>query len=490
MSFWAPERSREQERLLRPLKVPRTRALLQRLGSPQSRYPCVLVAGTKGKGSTAAFIADGLRAAGYRVGRYTQPHLIDWRERTWVDGDLIQPAEVADLAGRIRPEVEALGREPEGLGGLTTYEVGTALTLAYFAERQVDVAVLEIGVGGRLDALNAVDPVLSVVTSISFDHADVLGNTLAEIAAEKAGIFRPGRAAVSAPQPLEVEMVLRRVALEQGTRLYLVGREGTRPPVPDPSLPPGEWSREEGCRADRPAAPSAGYEGPGGGAWSPAPHGSRRGDGGGREARGCDWWWREGAEPDLVDVHGPYGALEGLRVTLLGDHQRDNAAVAVACLQLLGEVGFVVAAGAVRKALSEVEWPGRVQRLRSDPTVVVDAAHNADSARCLVETIRKQFRYRRLILVFGASGDKDVEGMARELGPVADQVVVTSSGHRRAADVEVLARHFSGYSRVRAVPDPSAALAEAVAMASPPDLVLVTGSVFLVGRALQVMSDG
>ena len=451
MSFWAPERSREQERLLRPLKVPRTRALLRRLGSPQSRYPCVLVAGTKGKGSTVAFIADGLRAAGYRVGRYTQPHLIDWRERTWVDGCLIQPAEVADLAERIRPEVEALGREPEGFGGLTTYEVGTALTLAYFAERQVDGAVLEIGVGGRLDALNAVDPVLSVVTSISFDHADVLGDTLAEIAAEKAGVFRPGRAAVSAPQPPEVETVLCRAALEQGTRLHLVGR---------------------------------------GGAWSTSPNAGDRSGKGGRCACGGDWWWREGAGPDLIDVLGPRGRLEGLRVALLGDHQRDNAAVAVACLQLLGEVGFVVEDSAIRKALSEVEWPGRVQRLRSDPTVVVDAAHNADSARCLVDTIRRQFRYRRLILVFGASWDKDIDGMARELGPVADQVVVTSSGHRRAADVGTLARHFSGYSRVRAVPEPSAALAEAVAMASPPDLVLVTGSVFLVGRALQVMSDG
>ena len=175
MGFWEVARSKEDERALRPLKVPRMRALLERLGQPQLRYPSVLIAGTKGKGSTAAFIAEGLRAAGYRVGRYTQPHLIDWRERTWVDGSMIEEERVAALAGRIRPAVEEIHRSAT-LGGLTTYEVGTALTLVYFADRDVDIAVLEVGVGGRLDALNAVDPVLSVVTSISLDHTDVLGN--------------------------------------------------------------------------------------------------------------------------------------------------------------------------------------------------------------------------------------------------------------------------------------------------------------------------
>ncbi|MHB0869254.1 MAG: bifunctional folylpolyglutamate synthase/dihydrofolate synthase, partial [Chloroflexota bacterium] len=321
MSFWEPGRPKSEERALRPLKVPRMRSLLERLGSPHQRYPSVLVAGTKGKGSTVAFIAEGLRAAGYRVGRYTQPHLIDWRERTWVDGKSIQPEEVVALVERIRPAIEELHGGMRELGGLTTYEVGTALSLSYFADRQVDVAVLEIGVGGRSDALNAVDPVLSAITSVSLDHTDVLGDTLEQIASEKAGIFRPGRAAVSSPQRPEALESIRRVALEVGAHLYEVGSH---------------------------------------------------------------WRWSEGTEAGAIDVQGPFGSLEGCRVALLGDHQRDNATVAVAALQLLAEQGFRVGGRAIRRGLAEVAWPGRIQLLRRDPAVVVDAAHNEDSVRRLL----------------------------------------------------------------------------------------------------------
>lgn len=436
MGFWEVGRSREEERALRPLKVPRMRTLLEQLGSPHLAYPSVLIAGTKGKGSTAAFMAEGLRAAGYRVGRYTQPHLMDWRERTWVDGRLIEPEEVVALARRIRPVVERLQARVGDGHGLTTYEVGTAITLSHFADRKVDIAVLEIGVGGRLDALNAVDPVLSAITSISLDHTDVLGSSLGEIAAEKAGILRPNTGAVSAPQHLEAETALRQASKERGTKLRFVGRE-------------------------KGAAPS-----------------------------GPDWWWSEGSAPDTFDVHGPDGVLEGLRVPLLGDHQRDNSTVAVAALQLLGERGFPVDHQAVRKGLFEVEWAGRIQRLRSEPLVVADAAHNADSAERLLETVRRWFRYHRLILVFGASAEKDVGGMARVLGPVASHTIITSSGHRRAADLESLARLFAPHGRVEMRGEPAQAFREALSMAAPGDLVLITGSVFLAGRAIDVIGRG
>lgn len=424
MSFWEPARPKEQEKALRPLKVPRMRALLSRLDSPHLKYPSVMVAGTKGKGSTVAFVAEGLRAAGYRVGRYTQPHLIDWRERTWVDGRLIEPAEVVELVERIRPAVESLHQGMGELGGVTTYEVGTALTLSYFARRQVDVAVLEIGVGGRLDALNAVDPILSVATSISLDHTDVLGITLGEIAAEKAGIFRWNGIAVTSPQRPEALEALRRVGAQTGARLYEVGR---------------------------------------------------------------DWRWTEGAEPGTIDVRGPNGTLEGLRVALLGDHQRDNAAVAVAVLELLADHSIHVDPLAIRKGLAEVEWPGRIQLLRTDPAVVADAAHNGDSVGRLMDTVRKEFRYRRLILVFGASADKDVAGMVQLLGPAADRVVVTSSGHRRAAHLEPLAKEFARYAQVEEEADPGSAFQRAMSMADPSDLVLVTGSVFLAGKAIELL---
>lgn len=426
MSFWEPGRPKAQEKALRALKVPRMRALLERIESPHLNYPSVLIAGTKGKGSTAAFIAEGLRASGYRVGRYTQPHLIDWRERTWVDGKLIEPQEVAALVERIRPAVEDLHKGMGELGGLTTYEVGTALTLAYFAEKQVDVAVLEIGIGGLLDALNAVDPVLSAVTSISLDHTEVLGDTLAEIATEKAGVFRQGRPAVSSPQVPEAEEALWRAAAEVGAHLYLVGRE---------------------------------------------------------------WRWSGGMEPGTVDIRGPEGTLARTRIPLLGDHQRDNATVAVAALQLLAREGFHGIDGeTIRRGLAAVEWPGRIQLLRRDPLVVVDAAHNEDSVRRLLQTVQTQFRYERLILVFGASADKDIMGMARVLGPAAYRTAITTSGHRRAANAEKLGAEFGRHGEARVEPDPVAAFQWAMDAAKPEDLVLVTGSVFLAGKAIQLLS--
>ena len=424
MSFWEPGRARAEELFLRPLKVPRMRSLLQRLGSPQKSYPCVLVAGTKGKGSTVAFVAEGLRAAGYRVGRYTQPHLIDWRERTWVDGALITPEEVVELVERIRPEVEALEGTVGELGGITTYEVGTALTLSYFAERKVEIAVLEIGVGGRLDALNAVDPVLSVVTSISLDHVDVLGHSLEEIAAEKAGIFRWKVPAVTARQRPEVLEVLRHQAVESGALLHEVGR---------------------------------------------------------------DWRWSSAPGDETFRVVGPEGVLEDLRIPLLGDHQRENATTAVAALQLLGGQGFRVEEEAIRRGLASVKWPGRIQVVRERPTVVVDAAHNADSAARLMDTVRSRFRFQRLVLVFGASGDKDIAGMASVLGPAAHLVVVTSSGHRRAADLDMLATEMRRFATVEVAAEPAVALHRALEMASEDDLVLVAGSVFLAGRAIELL---
>ncbi len=425
MSFWDPTRPKELERALRPLKVRRLRELLERLGSPHLRYPSILVAGTKGKGSTCAFLADGLRAAGYRVGRYTQPHLIDWRERTWVDGELIGPDEVAALVERIRPAVDEMHASAQA-GGLTTYEVGTALTLCYFAERGVDVAVLEIGVGGRLDALNVVDPVLSVLTSISLDHTDVLGETLEEIAAEKAGIMRAGVPALSGPQQPEAEGALARAASEIGAELRFVGR---------------------------------------------------------------DWRWEPGREPGTIDVRGPDGTVRDIKVPLVGDHQRDNAALAVAALQTLGMDGFAVDEGALRRGFEGVQWPGRVQILRRSPAVVVDAAHNADSARRLLETVRREFRFRRLTLVFGASAEKDLAGMAGILGPAASTVIVTSSGHRRAADMGALAVQFEPYAPVEQEAEPEAAFSRALGVAGADDLVLITGSVFLAGRAIEVMSN-
>ena len=251
---------------------------------------------------------------------------------------------------------------------------------------------------------------------------------------------------MSAPQRPEAEASLRRAAQEAGSRLHQVSRE-----------------KSSTAHQGEPVGASA--------------------------AGDTTWRWREGTEPATIDVQGPSGEMTGLQVALLGDHQRDNATVAVAALQLLGERGFRVGEDAIRRGLAEVRWPGRVQLLRKRPAVVVDAAHNADSVEQLMGTIRRHFQYSRLILVFGASGEKDVAGMARILGPASSRVIVTSSGHRRAANLGSLADAFHSYATTEQFSEPEGALAAALSAATPDDLVLVTGSVFLAGRAILLLGE-
>ncbi len=300
-----------------------TRFNLQRLarlcelaGTPQSRFKSLHVAGTKGKGSTAAMLDSILRAAGYRTGLFTSPHLHDFRERIRVNGALIGEQEMADAVARLQPLVDELHRRHPELGRLTTFEMITALAFVHFAERNVDFAVLETGLGGRLDATNVVEPLVAVITSISYDHTQVLGNTLEQIATEKAGIIKPGASVVCAPQEDEALAVVEATCRKRGARLALVGR---------------------------------------------------------------DWTW-EGANSSF-QVAGPLGAYAPLSIPLLGIHQLVNATTAVAAIDALRWRGIEVAPEYIREGLENVCWPGRLEVLARQPLVVVDGAHNADSAR-------------------------------------------------------------------------------------------------------------
>jgi dihydrofolate synthase/folylpolyglutamate synthase len=412
-------------------------ALCERLGRPQDAFHCVHIAGTKGKGSTSAMVESVLRAAGYRTGLYTSPHLHTFRERIRLQGELIPKAALVDLLDRTRPAVE---QTP----GITAFEVMTALAFRYFAESGVEWAVLEVGLGGRLDATNIVHPAVCGITSLSYDHVELLGHTLSLIAWEKAGIIKAGVPVVSAPQMPEAMGVIRRVCADTGATLVTVGEDWT---------------------------------------WEP----------GGADLTGQHMTVRRTADGY---------ALPDLHINLLGRHQLVNATTAVVLLSELIGQGYQISGNAIRAGLASARWPGRFEVLQSHPGVVIDSAHNADSALKLRATLDETFphpEYGRLAVIFGASNDKDIGGMletfltgeGRRFRPV-DKVIATKSPHPRASDPGQLAdavRRISASCPVSVQDDVSSALNEALAWARPNDVICVTGSIFVVARARQFWSE-
>jgi len=455
----------------------RPRALLAFMGNPQLRFPSIVVAGTKGKGSTCAMIASILQTSGRRIGLYTQPHLHTFRERIRVEGRLISPREMAEAVEAVIPAVERLERDRPELGPPTTYEVATAAAMYFFARQALDLAVLEVGLGGRLDAVNVVDPLLSVLTPISLDHIQILGNSIAQIAAEKAGIIKENGVVVSAEQPEEAMAVIQQVALERGARLMVVRAAGN-----------GHEAREDGETGRRgdaetpghgdselASSPPHGGEGPGAGSVDSTHYSSLITHHFSAHPR------QERAE---IALRGPSGEVYRTELPLLGAHQVANAATAIAVVEQLGRVGFPVGRAAVEQGLASVQWPGRLEILSRQPLVVVDGAHNGDSAHKLADALRESFIYRRLILILGTSTDKDVPGIIAALAPVASVVIATRSRHARAADPERLAAEARKLcSRVEVAHDLPTALGVATALAAPSDLVCVTGSLFTVADA-------
>lgn len=431
----------------------RVRLLLRLLRRPQESFKAIVVAGTKGKGSVAAMLDSVLREAGHRTGLYTSPHLHTFRERIRVGGAMIPPADMARITSSLVPVVErirALG-DPTLLP--TTYELATAIAFLYFRERGVQYAVLEVGLGGRLDAVNVVTPLVSVITSISLDHMEVLGNTLAEIAAEKAGIIKPFGKVVSAPQDEEAMSSISRAAGFQQANLTIIGREvyvgtGHLPEV---------ISDDEGIPIFQ--VFTIGFE----------------------DAQGM-----------------PAGKLR-VKLPLLGTHQQVNAAVALAALQSLREGGVQIEKDAILNGLANVRWPGRLEVVHRDPVVVADGAHNIESIAKLGQAIADLYPKRQVVVVLGTSRDKDAEGMVRELkmwtdgfsGPTVERLIVTRSNHPRAADPRRVAQTaVAAGLTVELRDDVRSALARAeasVGQSARADrqdpLVLVTGSLFVVAEA-------
>lgn len=396
------------------------------LDNPQKKYPVIHIAGTKGKGSTAALISSSFVSAGYQVGLYTSPHLQNFTERIQINGQEISQADLVKLVSFVKPFVAEVAQ-------LTTFEVTTALAFLYFAQRKVDVAVVEVGLGGRLDATNVVDPLVSVITSLSMDHVSILGDTLPKIAFEKAGIIKPGRPVVLAPQPEEARQVIEAVAQERHSPLFEVGH--------DFLYTAGDHSLT---------------------------------------GQSFKVW-----QSDLTSL-----AAVQLRTQLLGQHQVENGATAYAALQVAGRQGIAIDDQAIRDGFQSVQWPGRFELMRYDPPVVVDSAHNRESALRLGQALQDYLPGRPVVLVFGVSEDKDIEGMLAELLPRVSQVITTQSVHPRAIDAEKLAElaRQHGALPVKAVLPVEAALAEALALAGNDAVVLVTGSLFIVAAVRDVWS--
>jgi dihydrofolate synthase/folylpolyglutamate synthase len=402
----------------------RVERLLERLGNPQFAAKTVHVAGTKGKGSTAAMITSILKKTGYRVGLFTSPHLLSYTERIRLDGEPITEDEWVRLTEVIKPEVEAVNAEGT-FGKLTTFELYTTMAFVCFRDAGADYQVMEVGLGGRLDATNVVKPLVCVITSISYDHTEVLGNTLARIAGEKAGIIKPGAIVVCSPQKPEAMEVIEKTCREKGVRLVKAGEEIT-------------WQIKE-----------------------------------------------FGIDSQQFQLKGLKGEYD-LKIPLAGEHQVENAAVAVTVAELLAGLGTKITTDNIDEGLAELKWYGRLQVLRREPWLIVDVAHNTDSMEKLCAALQKHFEYNKLTFILGFSGDKDIKGMIARASAMTDSIILTRTRSPRAVKPESLVEEFQKHSVTPEITDNvHEALKLALEDSGKNDLVCAAGSVFVIAETME-----
>lgn len=414
----------------------RMRTMMSLLGNPQDSYQVVHVAGTKGKGSTSAMIASALQQANFKVGFYTSPHLQDYCERIQVNKMNLSHQDFIALFDELTPYIDQVE-------GITTFELTTALAFLYFHKQNVDFAVVEVGLGGRLDATNIVDPIVSTITSLSLDHINVLGDTLAQIAFEKAGIIKPGRPVVIAPQKEEARRVLYRIAEERNSNLLEVGKDILY--AASAHNLDGQtfivWSKEDQSFVNHFI-----------------------------ESGGRDEW-----------------APKRFHIPLLGFHQVQNAATAYATIQVLISSGVKITDEDIGIGFTKVIWPGRFEIISKRPLIIIDSAHNRESALRLRLAIDDYFPGIPVTLVFGASEDKDIEGMLIELLPRAKTIVSTKSFHPRAMDPELIVDYSQKLGKRGYITNSiEEAVEKALELAGNETLILVTGSIFVAAAVREV----
>jgi dihydrofolate synthase/folylpolyglutamate synthase len=407
----------------------RMRALLKRLGNPQDQFRSIHIAGTKGKGSTCTMLANMLAACGYRVGLYTSPHLLDLRERITINGQMISPAGLVRLVRLVEPILARMKPAP------TYFDVLTAIAFKYFADHKVDIAVVETGLGGRLDSTNVLRPEVTAITSISKDHMAQLGHTLTRIAEEKAGIFKPGVPALTVLQDPAVEQVLISAAQKAGAPLEIAGKTI-------------EFSyRFESSRML-------------------GPH-------------------------NRICLTTPTSRFEHLPVPLVGEHQAINCGLALAILDKLKSRGYNINDQKVMEGLARTRLPGRMEIISVNPRVLVDGAHNAASIDAMMRAVGQHVPYDSMVVIFGCCADKDIEGMLHRITSGADKVIFTRVDSIRTADPEDLAaRYIEQYGKMAQVaPDLRTAMEIARRAVTKEDLICITGSFYLVGEAKRLFGQ-
>jgi dihydrofolate synthase/folylpolyglutamate synthase len=390
--------------------------ILNAIGNPHREIQAIHIGGTNGKGSTAAMMGSILQREGYRVGLYTSPHLSRFTERIKVNGKEIEEEEVAALTGWMRKEIEAAGITPP----FTFFDFTTAMALHHFKEKLVDLAILEVGLGGRLDSTNVIDPLISVITNIAKDHEAYLGKSILKIAREKAGIIKKGRPLITAATQPSVLHLFSEVCQEIGSPYYRVGKEF-------------RYLRAE--------------------------------DGG---------FHYEGLDRKLWGIH----------LNLKGFHQVMNATTALGAMEVLEDLGYRVSTEAMIDGLKEVDWPGRLEMVSSSPKVILDGAHNPAGALVLKECLEKEFQYHRLILLIGIMKDKDIQPMLHLLAPLADHVILTKPHTDRAAPPSVLKKALGeNGKKAEIAEDFKEAIKRGLLLTQGEDLLCITGSLYTVGEA-------
>ena len=415
----------------RRMSLEKIETLVGLLGHPERKYPVVHITGTKGKGSTAAMISSILNQSGYRVGLYTSPHLVTLRERVRINGEPLPKADLCRMAEAIREPIGAMTRSSAG-GPETFFDVWTALAFSYFAEQKVDIAVIEVGMGGRVDSTNVVWPRVAVITPIGLDHTDRLGHTLPEIACEKAGIIKRGVPTVISPQQPEALTVIEETCIRNKSLLTKVGSDI-------------RYTIKE-----------------------------------------------SNTERQIIDVESRDSSYNGLELPLLGGYQAINAATALGTVDCLRKQEIPITDAGVVRGLRSVTWPGRLQVIGQRPWVILDGAHNPMAARNLTQNVRALFRYHKAILILSLQQDKAVEELCQEFAAWADIIIVTGRRvmRRRQADSGQVVSLCTGPGRaVFTTPMVSDALAMAKALATEDDLICVSGSLALVGEVMEVLQN-
>ncbi|MCI0362472.1 MAG: bifunctional folylpolyglutamate synthase/dihydrofolate synthase [Phycisphaerales bacterium] len=411
-------------------KLDRMRKLMEHLGNPHEQVKMVHVAGTVGKGSTVAMIASILQGCGYAVGQYTSPHVTDIRERISINGDWVGKTEFTELGRQVASAAEKLDFEP------TFFELITAMAFKYFAEQAVDIAVIEVGLGGRLDSTNVITPVVTVITQLDYDHVHILGRTLDKIAKEKAGIFKRGVPAFTVEQPRDAEMALKRAAEEIGAPLKVINKD-------------------------------------------------------------IEFSYRFGASDDLgphsrVCLITPTSQFMHLPVPLPGEHQAFNCALALAAVDALKASGFNVPEAQLHEGLAKTKLPGRMELVWNQPRILVDGAHNAASVGALMRCVGAHVPYDSMVCIFGCCDDKDKSAMLEKVALGGDKIIFTKAkGNPRAADPDELQREFA--ERSGKMSQVARTLPEALDLASRAvgrdDLIVVTGSFYLVGETKKYLAE-